>query len=261
MTTDERPTRPSTAASEDLGSLETIRVWDVPTRLFHWVLVLLLGGLWYTGQVSAIPLGPLAQVEVLGWRPPILQMPQHMLLGQGVLVLIVWRLIYGLFGTTTARFAAFVRGPRTVLKYLRTAFGTGKETAAFVLGHNPAGGWMVLALLAVVLAQAATGLYANDDIFSEGPLATTVTKATSDMLTGWHKTILFPLLQALVALHVAAAFFYLFVKGENLIRAMVTGRKTAPAHVRTEVRFASPLVALSAAVVAVLVVYGVVEGL
>lgn len=239
MNMQKTPIRPSRAASEDLGGLESVRVWDVPTRLFHWVLVGLLGGLWWTGEN-----GP---------------MSTHMTLGYAVLALILWRLIYGLFGSTTARFSAFVRGPRAVVQYLRSAFGARKETAAYVLGHNPAGGWMVLLLLAVVLAQAVTGLFANDDIFSEGPLANKVSTATSDAMTGWHKGILFPLLQVLVALHVAAAFFYLFVKGENLIRAMVTGSKAAPAHVRDAVRFASPLVAVAAAVVAGLVVYYVVE--
>lgn len=252
------PVSPSRAAAEDLGGIESVRVWDVPTRAFHWLLVLLLGALWFTGEVTAIPLGPLAEVSILGWSPPTLQLPQHMQLGYAVLALVLWRLLYGLFGSTTARFSSFVRGPRAVIDYLKTSFGGRKETTAYVLGHNPAGGWMVLVLLAVVAAQAVTGLFANDDIFSEGPLANQVSKATSDMLTGWHKGYLFPALQALVAVHVLAAVLYLVVKGENLIRAMVTGRKTMPVKPREEVRFASPVVALVAAVVAVGVVWWVV---
>lgn len=239
--TSARPASPARAAQKDLGSLRPVRVWDVPTRLFHWVLVGLLGYLWWTGENG--PMG------------------DHMTAGYAVLALILWRLIYGLFGSTTARFTDFVKGPGAVIGYLKTAFGKGTSTGtkAYVLGHNPAGGWMVVVLLLLVLAQAGTGLFANDDIFSEGPLANLVSKDTSDALTGWHKNILFPALQILVGLHVLAAFLYLFMKGENLIRAMVTGRKPAPPEAEKGLRFASPLVAVAAAVVAGGVVWYIVE--
>lgn len=102
-------------------------------------------------------------------------------------------------------------------------------------------------------------MFANDDIFSEGPLANLVSKSTSDALTGWHKNILFPALQILVGLHVLAALFYLFVKKENLIRAMVTGRKPVPPEAAKDLRFASPLVAVAAAAVAIGAVWYIVE--
>lgn len=252
------PIPPQTAAREDLGSLKPVRVWDLPTRLFHWVLVLLIVGLWWTGQMGVIPVGPLQGVSILGWTVPTLQMNQHMTLGYAVLALVIWRVLYGLFGSTTARFAAFVKGPREVVRYLKTAFSARKETTAYVLGHNPAGGWMILALLLVLAAQGATGLFANDDIFTEGPLFKLVSKETSDTLTVWHKDILFPALLALIGLHVAAALFYLAVKGENLIRAMVTGRKPAPEGAGETLRFASPVVAVAAIAAAAATVWAVV---
>lgn len=252
------PLPPDQAARQQFGSLKPVRVWDLPTRLFHWTLVLLIAGLWWTGENTAIPLGPLGGATILGWTVPTGQMAQHMLMGYGVLALVIWRILYGLFGSTTARFGSFVKGPAAVVRYLRTAFGGGKETAAYVLGHNPAGGWMILALLLVLAAQAGTGLFANDDIFTEGPLYGLVSKETSDALTGWHKGILFPALLTLIGLHVAAAVLYLAVKGENLIRAMVTGRKPAPAGAAEGLRFASPVVALGAILVAVGAVWAVV---
>lgn len=223
------------------GNLRPVRVWDIPTRLFHWTLVGLVGFLWWTGENGPIE--------------------NHMLAGYAVLALILWRLIYGVVGSTTARFSDFVKGPGAVIRYLKSAFGknTLSDAKDHVLGHNPAGGWMVMVLLLILLAQASTGLFANDDIFSEGPLATMVSKETSDMLTRWHKGILFPALQVLVGLHVLAAFFYLFAKGENLIRAMVTGKKAAPPEAGKDLRFASPLVALAVAVVAGAVVWYIVE--
>lgn len=252
------PLSPRAAARQDLGSLKPVRVWDLPTRLFHWVLVLLIGGLWWTGENSAVPLGPVGGASLLGWTVPTGQMAQHMTLGYAVLALVIWRVLYGLFGSTTARFASFVKGPADVMRYLRQSFAARKETAAYVLGHNPAGGWMILALLVILAAQAITGLFANDDIFTEGPLFSLVSKETSDSLTAWHKNILFPALLALIGLHVAAALFYLVVKGENLIRAMVTGRKQAPADAGEALRFASPLVALAAIAVAAGAVWAVV---
>ncbi len=271
-----RPTAsPASIAAKDErpaaggGGTVSLRVWDLPTRLFHWVLVLLIAGLWWTGTSGTLPLGPLAGASILGWTVPTGQMAQHMMMGYAVLTLVIWRLLYGLVGSSTSRFACFVRGPAAVVSYLRDSFGGGKATAPAVLGHNPAGGWMILVLLAVLAAQATTGLFSNDDIFTDGPLVRLVDKETSDMLTGWHKGILFPSLLALIALHVAAALFYLTVKRDNLIRAMVTGRKTLPAAVGSAavgtdgrpVRFASPAAAAAALVVAIGVVWAVVTQL
>lgn len=132
------PAYPTGDSQRGHGSLRPVRVWDVPTRLFHWALVGLVGYLWWTGEN-----GP---------------MEYHMLTGYAVLALILWRLMYGLIGSTTARFTDFVKGPSAVIGYLKTAFGKGGNAGAkrYVLGHNPAGGWMVVLLLLLVLSQAGT---------------------------------------------------------------------------------------------------------
>lgn len=217
---------------------EDVAVWDAPTRLFHWVLVLLILALWFSGEIGGLSIN-----ATLPWGGTLFlgNMDVHMLLGQAVLVLVVYRVLWGLVGSTTARFSHFVRGPAPVGAYL-AAVARG-EVPLFT-GHNPAGAAMILALLAVLAGQAGLGLFGNDDIFSEGPLAHLVSKETSDALTVWHGR-LFNVLLALVAVHVAAALYYV-IRGKNLVRPMVTGRKPR-AHLpdgAEPVRFASPWLAL-----------------
>ncbi|WP_282609910.1 cytochrome b/b6 domain-containing protein [Pelagibius sp. Alg239-R121] len=177
-------------------------VWDMPTRLFHWCLVLLVGTSWLTGELG--------------------EMDWHMRSGFAILTLVLFRLLWGVFGSTTARFAQFVKPPAAAVHYARDLI-SGK--ARTYLGHNPLGGWMVVLLLSLLLFQTGTGLFANDDIFTEGPLYHLVTKSTSDWLTVIHKT-LFDALLICVGLHVAAAIFYLVVKKDNLILPMINGRKS-----------------------------------
>jgi len=227
------PNRSSAPSPQDVA------VWDAPTRLFHWVLVLLIGLLWLSGEI-----GGLAINTPLPWGGTLFlgNMDLHMLLGEAVLALVLFRVLWGLVGSSTARFSEFVRGPAPVGAYLRAV--TRGETPLFT-GHNPAGALMILALLAVLATQAGLGLFANDDIFSEGPLAHLVSKETSDSLTGLHGAV-FNVLLALVALHVAAALYYV-IRGKNLVRPMLTGRKPRaqlPADAQP-VRFASPLLALA----------------
>ena len=178
-----------------------VLVWDLPTRLFHWCLLLLVAASWATGELG--------------------EMEWHMRSGIAILTLLLFRLLWGLYGSTTSRFVSFVTSPLRALAYGRDLIA-GK--APRYLGHNPLGGWMVVVLLLLLLSQASTGLFSNDDIFTEGPLYHLVTKSTSDYLTGLHKT-LFDLLLVCVALHVTASLFYLFVKKENLILPMIHGFK------------------------------------
>jgi cytochrome b len=151
-------------------------------------------------------------------------MQYHEWSGLCVLALLLFRLLWGFAGGTHARFAAFLRGPREALAY---AVALLRARPRFFAGHNPLGGWMVAALLVCLLVQTGTGLFANDDIMIEGPLAKHVSKGTSDLLTEVHGGN-FVLLAALVTLHVAAALFYLLVKRDNLIRPMFTGLKQPP---------------------------------
>jgi cytochrome b len=183
-----------------------VRVWDWPVRAVHWALVALVTASLATGFVGG---------GAMEW---------HLRSGYAILALALFRVLWGFAGTRHARFTGFVRGPRAVLDYARSLLRPPHEMHA---GHNPLGGWVVVLLLALLLAQAGTGLFANDDIAAEGPLAKHVSDAMSDRLTGLHVRGAWAL-GGLVALHVAAALFYRFARGENLIRAMVTGVKLLP---------------------------------
>jgi len=175
-----------------------VQVWDLPVRLFHWVLVALLVGSYVT-----------AQLDELEW---------HMRCGECVLALLVFRIVWGLVGSDTAQFARFIRGPRAVWRHF---FAHPAEAAA---GHNPAGGWAVLAMLVVLCAQVATGLFADDDISEQGPFARFVARPTRKLLTGLHHRN-FNILLGLVALHVVAIGAYWLVRRENLVWPMLTGRR------------------------------------
>lgn len=184
--------------------IRQVTVWDLPTRVFHWALV-------------AAIIGSATTVQ-LHW------MAEHALFGYAILTLVIWRILWGFLGSENARFTHFLKGPGAVLAHLVHLIGRrpDRETT-----HNPLGGWAVMALLVLVGAQATTGLFANDDVLFRGPLASTVGKAMSDRITGWHYTIK-NLLLAMIALHVAAALFYRLWPRHRLVEAMVTGRKTLP---------------------------------
>jgi len=200
----------------------TIRVWDPPTRVFHWALVILVVVSVITGNVGGLD-----------------EMELHKLSGYAILALVLFRMVWGVIGSPRSRFADFVRGPRAVFAY---AVGLMRPGYRGTLGHNPLGGWSVMALLALLLVQAGTGLFANDDIFTEGPLAGKVSKSTSDWLTEIHE-LNSTLLLILIGVHVSAVLFYLLVKRENLIRPMFTGRKAADAEhaPSADAPFAHPL--------------------
>lgn len=191
---------PSTKTPDDS---RPVRVWDLPTRLFHWLLLLCVVISFVTGNIGGNA------------------MRYHMLSGYCILALLIFRLIWGFAGSRTSRFAAFVKGPASVLSYMAAVF---KENAPRSLGHNPLGGWSVVAMLADLLVQVGTGLFASDDILTEGPLYGWVSRDTADFLTGIHLANRFVLI-ALIAVHIFAVMFYLFVKRENLIRPMITGVK------------------------------------
>lgn len=179
-----------------------VRIWDLPLRLFHWSLV------------------PLVVFSVVTAKLGGNWMDWHMRSGYAVLTLLVFRLLWGFAGPRYALFAQFVRGPRAVLAYLRAARGAGQQHA----GHNPLGAWSVLALLAALLVQAGTGLFANDEIATEGPLSKLVSGATASLMTRIH-SLNQNVIYALVALHLAAIAYYFFAKRENLVAPMITGDK------------------------------------
>lgn len=189
--------------------LRTLRVWDLPVRLFHWTLVVLVAVSFTTAQIGGNA------------------MQYHEWSGLTILTLVLFRVLWGFAGSTYARFGGFLRGPRSALDYARTLL---RGKPIFHAGHNPLGGWMILLLLTSLLVQAGTGLFANDDVMMEGPLVKHVSKETSDLLTRIHH-FNFNVLLGLVTVHVGAALFYLRVKRENLILPLVTGVKRVPAGV------------------------------
>lgn len=199
------------AEKADEGKV-TIRVWDLPVRIFHWLVAVLVLSAWITKEIGGNA------------------MTYHMWIGYTVLALVLFRLIWGFVGSRHARFSDFVRGPVTVIRYV---FGSSKTPGSVSHGHNPAGGWSVLALLTCLLVQAVTGLFANDEIVVEGPLVSRVGQDVSNWITTIHRYN-FNVLLGLIGLHIAAVFFYLFAKRENLILPMITGRKRVPREHATE---------------------------
>lgn len=186
----------------------TTQVWDLPLRLFHWVLVLLVAS-----QVVTASIGGNA-------------LEYHALGGYAILTLVLFRIVWGFAGGTHARFADFVRGPATVLAYAKSLLS---GSAVAHRGHNPLGGWSVLAMLASLLVQASTGLFASDDVMMEGPLVKHVPGRFSEIATAIHDVNAIVLL-ALIALHLLAVLFYVLGKKQNLIEPMVTGRTPADGH-------------------------------
>ncbi len=180
-----------------------IEVWDLPTRLFHWLLVVLVAVSFATGAIGGNA------------------MRYHEWSGFGILNLLVFRIIWGFVGSRASRFNDFVKGPAVVWRYATALFRGDRER---YMGHNPMGGWSVLALLLALVIQVATGLFANDDIITEGPLYLWVSKPVSDWLTHVHRLNRF-LIVLLIVTHVSAVLFYLWGKRENLIKPMITGTK------------------------------------
>mgnify|MGYP001267072314 CR=1 FL=1 len=179
------------------------RVWDLPVRLFHWVLLAAVGTATATGLTGGL------------W-----QMDLHVVAGTTVVGLVLFRVIWGLVGGRYARFAGFLKGPGAVIRY---ALGLARGRLEHSVGHNPMGGWSVMLLLTALAVQAGTGLFANDDIFLEGPLFKYAGKELSDRLTGIHHFTI-NVIYVLVAAHVAAILLHA-IKGDNLVRPMVTGVK------------------------------------
>lgn len=194
---------PTSPAAEHTAT----RVWDLPTRLFHWTLALAIVGSVISGQIGG---------DALVW---------HFRLGYLVFGLIVFRVLWGLVGGRWSRFASFTYGPGTVLRYLR---GQSRPDEHVDVGHNPLGSFSVFALLGFLAAQVGTGLLADDEIATTGPLNRFVSSATANSATAWHKDVGQWILIALVLLHVGAVLYYLLRKKQNLVRPMISGDKALP---------------------------------
>jgi cytochrome b len=213
-----------------------IRIWDLPTRLFHWLL-------------AACVVGAYVCIKVGG-----LWIDYHFLFGYAALTLIVFRLIWGVIGPPRARFVRFVRGPTVIWSYLR---GRLPDQG----GHNPLGALSVVAMLLAFAFQAVSGLFTNDDIMSEGPLVARISKETSDRISSLHHANEWIMI-GLVALHIAAVAYYVVVRRKRIVTAMVTGDDVAvPGDTRESTQDSASVRVrgLGAAVVAAGIVWSVVR--
>ena len=182
--------------------LHKTRVWDLPTRLFHWVLVACVTGSTVSGLVGG---------SSLVW---------HFRFGYGVIALLAFRLIWGLVGGRWSRFGAFIYTPQSILHYIR---GRGKPEHS--VGHSPLGALSVFALLGFLAAQVSTGLLSDDEVAYSGPLTHLVSNATVKLATFYHAAVGKWVLLGLVLLHIGAVIFYQR-RQHKLINAMMHGDKT-----------------------------------
>ncbi|WP_158923149.1 cytochrome b/b6 domain-containing protein [Acidisphaera sp. S103] len=202
--------------------MRRIKVWDLPVRLFHWLLVALILAAWVTQYLNRMTL--------------------HVWIGEWILTLLLFRVVWGFIGSDTARFSWFLRSPLAALRHLAHL---GRREPDREIGHNAAGGWMVLVMLALIGIQVGTGLCANDlddGGDTEGPLMHLVGKDRSDWLTHIHG-LNFTAIEAVIVLHVLAIVAYAVLKRHNLVRPMVTGTKLLPADVAAP-RVVNPVWAL-----------------
>ena len=182
-----------------------VRVWDLPTRLFHWLVAALAVFSFTTGKVGG------------SW------MDWHLRSGYAILTLLLFRIAWGFCGGETARFAHFVRGPRAVLAHGRAILAGGHRPAR---GHNPVGGWMIVLMLAALLAQASTGLFADDGIATQGPLAAKASNALVERMSALHAWNGWVVL-VLMAVHVATIGLYQWLLHDDLVAPMITGHRQA----------------------------------
>jgi len=184
-----------------------VLVWDLPIRIFHWLMVALVAAAYATWR--------------LNW------MVWHGWAGEALLALLLFRLSWGFFGSETARFAHFIASPRIVFWHFKTSSRRGPDRQ---IGHNPAGGWMVIFVLALLLVETLTGLYVANDIADEGPLTEIVPAGAANAIASAHAIVWDALLAAIV-LHVLAIAWFAAIKGQNLLRPMITGTKVLPGDV------------------------------
>jgi cytochrome b len=204
--------------------MQKIRIWDLPTRLFHWAFAVTVGGALFTQAIGG---------TAMVW---------HFRLGYAALALALFRVLWGIVGPRYARFASFLKPPSAILAYVQG------RSPSHTVGHNPLGGLSVLAMLLVILLQAGSGLFSNDDIASEGPLAHLIDKDLSDRLSWFHVKVTGQLIYGLIGLHLLAIVYHRVFKKKDLLTPMVTGDQSAhggsalPAHDGASVRTLAVLV-------------------
>lgn len=202
------------------NGMTRIKVWDLPTRLFHWVLAILFATAIITHAVDAMDL--------------------HKLNGYAILALLLFRLAWGIVGSTTSRFSHFVRGLAAGKQY---AMDLRSHASKLTVGHNPLGGWMVVLLLLLLFVQAVSGLFAADEVETKGPLHDRVSEAVGNFFTNVHDANI-TILYVLVGIHILANLWYLWARHQNLIKPMITGDQEVSAGTAPSLKFSNPLLAL-----------------
>jgi cytochrome b len=220
--------------ADNIRAGQFVKVWDLPTRLFHWTIVLLVGFSWWSAETG--------------------HMDWHYRSGLTALILLVFRLLWGVIGSSTARFGNFLRAPSTVIAYLRRP----KESAQ-ALGHNPFGGYSVIAMLLTLIVQVGTGLFSVDiDGLESGPLSYLVSFDQGRVAAKVHH-LSFTVIQVLVVLHVLAIAYYR-LRGRRLIMPMITGRDPQVSADAGEVRGGGATRAVIALVIALAIGWWVSAG-
>lgn len=190
------------------GNTVRVRIWDAPVRIIHWSMVVLIAISWRTAETG--------------------EMVYHQYSGYALLGLLCFRIYWGFCGSPSARFASFIRGPRTILEYVKQLPSRVEHHEPSVPGHNPLGALSVIALLALVLTQIGLGLFAVDvDGIESGPLSMYVSFDAGRACARWHEQV-FDVLVWFIGMHVAAVLFYLLYKRQNLIASMLHGRREYP---------------------------------
>lgn len=209
--------------TERSSAKKTIKVWDLPVRIFHWSIVLLFVVAYITNLLGS---------DYFSY---------HKWAGYTLLVLVSFRIVWGLVGTYHARFNHFVKNPIATANY---AVSVIKKKDKHYPGHNPLGAVMVVILLAAILVQAITGLFTNDEIFNLGPLYGYISDDLSLQLTSLHRQLFYWILGA-ITLHILAVIFHVAVKRDNIVKAMFTGKKNVPANEEEQASIGSSKVGLA----------------
>lgn len=205
-------------------------IWDIPTRLFHWLLAIGFGVQWLTGEFLD---------NAIEW---------HFYIGYGLLGLVLFRIVWGFIGTQYAKFSQFLASPSNALEYAKTLHVKHSPVHA---SHNPLGGWVVVVMLLLIGLQAVSGLFVSDEIFSEGPYYSVASSTVKAVMAFIHFN-LFNLLLGIVALHIVAVFVYQFYKKQPLVNAMFHGKKSV---IDSEIKSSKLLLAFALAVIIALGVY------
>ena len=217
---------------------EHIKVWDIPIRLFHWVLVALVTSQFLIAWVFT------EQIDL------------HVKLGYLTLALIVFRIFWGFIGTAYAQFKNFLVSPTSLVAYIKELFNQTSQSKS--AGHNPIGGYSTIAIIVCILAQGFSGLFCDDDVFTVGPLRHLVSDNATSIFNQVH-ALNAKILVGLLCTHVAAIFWHLLVKRENLIKPMITGKKIAIKDDKYMNWTEKPLAALLAFALALIAVWVIIN--